>query len=135
MGLLGHSTFLHIFTYSFIQVIIPNVYEAMYRLRIKGDLEILETLLNHSKEVIFRKRVQGLGLHANSFDSKGTSKRVFDSRKDEFLKLKFITPLKTKGKKEKNFTITPLGIAYYCNNNTRPINKREVEQIIKILSF
>ena len=112
------------------------MYQAMYRLRIKGDLEILEILLSHSKEVIFRKKVQGFGLHANSFDSKGnSSKRVFDSRKEEFLKLKFITPLKTKGKKEKNFAITPLGIAYYCNNNTNPIDKHEVEQIIRILSF
>jgi hypothetical protein len=108
----------------------------MYRLRIKGDLEILETLLNYSEKVVFRKKVQGLGLHANSFDSKGnSSKRVFDGRKDEFLKLKFIIPLKTKGKKEKNFAITPLGIAYYCNNNTRPTDKHEVEKIIEILSF
>jgi hypothetical protein len=107
----------------------------MYRLRIKGDLEILGTLLNHGEEVPFRKKVQGLGLHGNSFDSKGSSKRVFDTRKDEFLKLKFITPLKTKGKKEKNFAITPLGIAYYCNNKTEPIDRHEVEKIIKMLSF
>ena len=107
----------------------------MYRLRIKGDLEILEALLNHSKEVIFRKKVQGLGLHANSFDSKGSSKRVFDSRKDEFLKLKFIIPLKTKGKKEKNYAITPLGIAYYCNNKIESIDRHEVEKMIEILSF
>ena len=107
----------------------------MYRSRIKGDLEILEALLNHSEKIIFRKKVQGLGLHANSFDSKGSSKRVFDSRKDEFLKLKFITPLKTKGRKEKNFAITPLGIAYYCNNKTESIDRHEVEKIIEILSF
>ena len=108
----------------------------MYRLRIKGDLEILGLLINRAEKILFRKKNQGWGLHSRSFDKyENCSKRVFDTRKDEFLKLKFITPLKTKGKKEKNFGITPLGIANYCNSNTNPIDKREVEQIIKILSF
>ena len=112
-----------------------KVYEDMYRLRIKGDLEILGILLNHGEEISFRRSNQGYGLHARSFDTKGnSSKRVFDTRKNEFLNLKFIKSLKTKGKKEKNFGITPLGIAYYCNNNTRPIDRHEVEQIITILS-
>jgi len=90
--------------------------KAMYRLGIKGDVEVLSRLLETSCERRFWNKVQGYGLRESDFEKfkPDCSRRMFNHRKDEFLNSKFITHLRSKGKKSKYYSITPLGIAYFC---------------------
>jgi len=85
----------------------------MYRSRVESDSAILSNFLERSKEVRgWGNRIKGYGLSGSDFnDFENCSRRIFNHRKDEFLASKIITSLKTRRKKTKHYSITPLGVA------------------------
>lgn len=104
----------------------------MYRSRIKGDLEVLSKLLGESDKVKGWGVIQGYGLKDSDFEKfKNCSRRMFNHRKAEFLKSKFITPLKSKGKRSK-YSITPLGITYLCQNQ-KELTENQAKKIFEQL--
>ncbi|MFN3655600.1 MAG: hypothetical protein ACK4TO_09830, partial [Candidatus Nitrosotenuis sp.] len=68
----------------------------------------------------------GVGLRGSDFDKfQDCSRRIFNSRKRRFLKLRLIERLdRKKGKRDKYYKITPLGTVYYFQNIQ--INKKEL---------
>ncbi len=106
----------------------------MFRPRIKGDYEVLSKLIQYPHKVRYWNKIQGCGLSYNEFDKfkPDCSRRTFNHRRNEFLKLKIIKLLKSRGKKPKYYSITPLGTAYCFQNH--PIEPNNCKRIIKIIT-
>jgi len=108
----------------------------LYESRINSELEILRILLEKNHEIRFWNRIQGFGLSEAEFEkySKNCSRRVFGYRKEELKDKKLICPLRTKGKRTKYFSITPLGIIKLLRG-MKSINTSQIKQICKVLNF
>ena len=91
------------------------MFEALYKSGIIGDNIILYGLLLKPEPVTYRKKICGYGLSEMEFDKQDNcSRRVFNYRKEKFLKKRWIIKLKKRGKKQEYYSITPLGISYLC---------------------
>jgi hypothetical protein len=105
--------------------------------RTDTEIKALTALLEKSDDVKYKKRLQGYGLRSSDFDSKdkeiAVTRRRFDDHKDVMLKSKLIMRLKTKGKKEQYYSITPVGIAYLLSKQKPDI--QQVGNVFKILNF
>ena len=103
----------------------------MYRSRIDSISLVLKTLLEKSEKVVYHS-VQGYGLYDSQFDTiqSGCTRRIFNNVKNELIKNKFITKLKSKGRQKNYYTITPLGIVYLCS-----ISKIDIRQYMKMYEF
>jgi len=97
---------------------------------VRNTCEVLLAFLCHSEKIEFRKVLQGHGLKGDDFltpfgltkdgldifsHSKAT-KKMWTPRKSELLNKHYIRPITTKGKQEKYYAITPIGIVYLCQN-------------------
>jgi len=104
---------------------------------LNNNLKILQGLLEYGKEVKFRKRVIGWGLHESDFDKNeipGTRK-IMRSRIEPFLESRYIKKIIETDKRSKGYyTITPLGLSFLFQN--RSIDARNIfKKTIKNLQF
>jgi len=92
----------------------------------------LSTFLEKPKKIKYFNKIQGYGLKDSDFDSykPDCSRRVFNYRKIRFLKSRIIEPLKSKGRKTRYYSITPLGIAFLFH-----MNVVDFHQFNKIFEF
>jgi len=114
----------------------------------RNTVEILKAFLMHGKSQFKDKRkLEGYGLKMDDFLLKfknennrsysSATKRMFVPRKNELLSNHYITPIRSKGKQAKYFSITPVGIAYLFQK-FKPSDDLITEffnQIIKYLIF
>jgi len=95
--------------------------KALYRLGIKGDIEVLYAFFAKSNDILgWGKRVVGKGLSETDFLSPKIKlgRRIFNSRKEKFQKIHLIEHVDRKIKRHKNYyTITPLGVSYLFKNH------------------
>jgi len=87
---------------------------------LENTLELLKGFIVDSKPVNKGRAVIGYGIRKEDFKkpenySNATAK-MFSNRIDEFLEKGFVKRLKHKSNKEKHFSITPIGIIYFCSN-------------------
>lgn len=92
----------------------------------KGNtVDILNAFLWYGKPIYKDKRkLEGYGLKMDDFLHKfkngndksysSATKRMFVPRKNDLLSNRFITQIRSKGKQTKYYSITPIGIAYLC---------------------
>ena len=115
---------------------------------VNNTLEILKAFLMHGEpQGKDKRKIDGYGLKMDDFLHKfknknnesysSATKRMFAPRKNELLSNRYITPIRSKGKQTKYYSITPIGIAYLCQNFIRPTNliTEYFNQIIKYLIF
>ena len=87
---------------------------------LENTLELLKGFIVDSKRVEKGRTIIGYGIRKEDFkkrenDSNATTK-MFSGRIDKFLELGYVKRLKHKSNKDKYFSITPLGITYFCSN-------------------
>ncbi|MEO9309958.1 MAG: hypothetical protein ABI337_06650 [Nitrososphaera sp.] len=90
-------------------------------------MAVLQRLLYDASEVRgWGNKKVGMGLRESDFDKfQNCSRRIFNSRKKRFLKLRLIEYIdRKKGKRDKFYKITPLGVMYYFQNTQ--LNKKEL---------
>ena len=108
--------------------------KALYRIRIKGDTDVLYRLFSDACIVRgWGKKVVGSGLKESDFDGfDNCSRRIFNARKSRFLKLRLIESIdRKKGKREKYYKITPLGISYLFQNH--PVEESTLKRFFDLL--
>lgn len=101
----------------------------------------MEALLEKGKEVKFKNRLQGYGLKDSDFDSatfengqNNCSRRIFGYRKASLLKRKLIVKLHFRSKRENYYSITPLGVCYFCSL-VDSITKQQAKRILENLKL
>jgi hypothetical protein len=96
---------------------------------LKNDLKVLEHLLIKSNEIIYRKKLSGYGCNLTSFDdpNKGLTKKIFRTRRDEFVNKKFMIQIKGNKNNSTYYSISPIGICYYVLYSDKII-KNEVNR-------
>lgn len=101
---------------------------------INPTMESLEFMLRKSQEVIYRKKIQGVGFTASIFedDSAPISRKTFWKRLDYFQKSKFIVKLLSSDKRTQYYSLTPFGICYYVMNY-KNFEASDSKKIIRIL--
>ena len=102
---------------------------------------ILKILLEFGEKVTYRKKFVGYGRNESYFGNKDIpkglriSRKVFGNRKSFLLKSKLISKLSSKDKREKKYSITPLGILFLFNNNLVKLDLQLARRILEITDF
>lgn len=96
---------------------------------INNDLKVLLFFLEKSTNIIYRKKLSGFGCNLTNFDypDKKLTKKIFRTRRDEFVNKKLIIPIKGKKSNSTYYSITPIGICYLFQNSDI-ITKNEIKK-------
>lgn len=108
-------------------------------LQLENSLELLKGFIFDSKQVLKRKGVlSGFGLRKEDFNkpekNSNATPKIFSKRIHEFLESGWVKRLEHKSNKDKYYTITPIGITYFCGNYKK-IDSRVMDHIMSHLKF
>jgi hypothetical protein len=98
-----------------------------------NEIKILTALLEKpERKINYKNRRQGYGLRAIDFTPEKTklTRSRFNTTRKNLLKTKMITRLKEKSKRDKHYSITPLGIAYLLSISTEKIAYGRIFKIL-----
>jgi len=87
---------------------------------LENSLELLKGFIVDSKPVYKRRILVGNGIRKEDFNKSqkysNATPKIFSKRINKFLELGYVKRLEHKSSKEKYFSITPLGITFFCSN-------------------
>lgn len=106
---------------------------------LNNSLEILKFLLVNSEEVK-AWRNKDFGLYESAFDlqyvekkKNSLTRKIFRTRKNEFLKLKLIKKIRSRGEQKTYYSITPLGISWLFQHEQK-VTSGQANKILKFLT-